>query len=359
MALRIGDYEAINAMLEQIYDLHDLDSFVETTMQLLPPLVDADMTAFNEVNFRARRMTTVVDSADAQAFYQENQPVFERLMHQNPLIEHHARVRDQPKKISDFMTQKEWRQTDVYREIYSAIDGNYQIAMVLTLESEAIVAFAFNRFHRDFTERHREILTLLQPHITQAYENALRHTETNQQLARRESMLEAVGTGWIDLDPDLAMVRAAPLVPEILSRFFNTRNSSGQRLPQDLEDWVAVQLREAQPDAPPAPLVMQRGNGRLIVRLIGQNEVGEISLIAEHFQMSSSPEALEDLGLTRRQAESLYWASQGKSNVEIAVILKISVRTVENHLYQTLQVLGVSNRTEAAQVAILHLTSQG
>ena len=358
MTLKVSDYEAINRAIMQIYGLHDLDGYIETTMRLLPGMIDADVTAFNEVNYSARRMMTILDSPFAQVTYHERQPAFERLMHQNPLIEHHSHTRDAPKKITDFLSAKQWRETSLYQQYYRAIDGNFQIALVLTLKTETIVAFAFNRAQRDFTERHREVLTVLQPHLTKAYVNALRHTQSTQRLASREDMLEAIGAGWLDLDGNLHIGRSAPLVPETLSSFFPVQHVARDRLPPALEDWVTGQLRQGQAGLPPEPLVVEQDGRRLIVRLMGQSEAGGISLVVEHFHLSSSPQPLEALGLTQRQAEILYWVSQGKSNVEIAVMLKISARTVENHLYQILQILDVNNRTEAAQLAILNLATR-
>ena len=43
---------------------------------------------------------------------------------------------------------------------------------------------------------------------------------------------------------------------------------------------------------------------------------------------------LASYGLTPREAEIAYWLSRGKTNSEIAVILRSNTRTVEKHLEQ-------------------------
>jgi DNA-binding NarL/FixJ family response regulator len=58
-----------------------------------------------------------------------------------------------------------------------------------------------------------------------------------------------------------------------------------------------------------------------------------------------------ELNLTDREGEVLYWLSQGKSNRDIAEILTLSARTVNKHLEQVFQKLGVENRTSAAIIA--------
>jgi len=58
------------------------------------------------------------------------------------------------------------------------------------------------------------------------------------------------------------------------------------------------------------------------------------------------------LKITRREADVLYWVSQGKTDWEIAQILSISERTVNKHLEQIYRKLGVNNRTSASAEAI-------
>jgi len=51
--------------------------------------------------------------------------------------------------------------------------------------------------------------------------------------------------------------------------------------------------------------------------------------------------------LTPRQIECLMWAEQGKSARDTGQILGISQRTVEKHLEQAYEVLGVRTRIQA------------
>ncbi|MEM9710299.1 MAG: DNA-binding response regulator [Pseudomonadota bacterium] len=56
-------------------------------------------------------------------------------------------------------------------------------------------------------------------------------------------------------------------------------------------------------------------------------------------------------GLTHREAEVLYWLTMGKTNRDISAILHLSPRTVNKHLEQIFQKMGVDNRTSAAVLA--------
>lgn len=355
MRLSSADHEILSEVLGRIYELQSLDDFIMTAMRGLPRLMDADLTGYNEVDYRGRRMLAVIDSPDAQRIYHRHQLQFEAQIQQNPLIAHYAKRHDGPRKISDFMSLAEWRATGVYQALYRHVGANYQIAVTLPLETPTIVAFAFNRNKSDFTERHRAILAYLQPHLTRAYENARKHTMLTGRLRRREDMLDELGAGWIDLDFDLRVTAATPLARECLAAFFSARTGDGDALPADLDVWARTHIDDVRGGAMPPPFVRHNASGRLILRLVAGADSGEASLLAERFIEASDPEALRDLGLTGRQAEVLYWLAQGKSNAEIAVILSISLRTVENHVASILPALGVANRTEAASRAMAHL----
>jgi DNA-binding NarL/FixJ family response regulator len=62
-------------------------------------------------------------------------------------------------------------------------------------------------------------------------------------------------------------------------------------------------------------------------------------------------EALRTLGLTAREAEVLFWIAQGKTNPEIALILKTSPGTVKKQAQKVLERLGVDSRLGAAMRA--------
>lgn len=353
------DHAAIGFVLEEIYTLGDLDDFVVTAMKLLPPLIGSDKASYNEVDYAERRMMTVIDSPFAQRRYHEKQLVFESIMNQNPLIEHYSNVLDGPRRISDFLTDEQWRSTGIYQAYYGDIKGDYQIAVALPIDRTTIVAFAFNRTVSDFDDRQLEILTILQPHLTQAYKNARQHTQLGKHLRRSKQVLETMGAAWMDLDENRVIVSTVPGSVAILATFFDQSFSVGDRLPPALDRWVVQSRDQALRARAVDPMVLSNEAGRLILRLLPPGKTGDTSLMMERFLAAASPEPLEKLGLTSRQAEVLYWICQGKSNAEIAVILKVAVRTVVFHVSRILEALGASNRTEAANLAVPHLMTRG
>jgi DNA-binding CsgD family transcriptional regulator len=66
----------------------------------------------------------------------------------------------------------------------------------------------------------------------------------------------------------------------------------------------------------------------------------------------SSIQAFASLKLTPREAEVLFWISQGKSNHEIGIILGAKTGTICKHVEHIFSKLNVENRTSAAVVAL-------
>jgi DNA-binding CsgD family transcriptional regulator len=76
--------------------------------------------------------------------------------------------------------------------------------------------------------------------------------------------------------------------------------------------------------------------------------------MSEAARPSSSEQAagrLDRLGLTTREAEVLFWISEGKGNRDIGVILGASTRTICKHVEHIFAKLSVENRTAAAAIA--------
>ena len=64
------------------------------------------------------------------------------------------------------------------------------------------------------------------------------------------------------------------------------------------------------------------------------------------------PVPAEHRSLTLREREVLWWAAQGKSALDIADILRITKRTVDEHIQNAARRLGAANRTQAVAIAL-------
>ena len=97
---------------------------------------------------------------------------------------------------------------------------------------------------------------------------------------------------------------------------------------------------------------------RLKRRRAHEAEVSSAKSIGSFNPDFSSPQPLEKLGLTKREAEVLLWVAQGKSNGDISILLGMAEKTVKKHLGNVFEKLGVENRN-AASIRALEALSGG
>lgn len=64
-----------------------------------------------------------------------------------------------------------------------------------------------------------------------------------------------------------------------------------------------------------------------------------------------SAQSLLALGLTRREAEVLFWVAEGKTSPEIGLILNAAPNTIKKHVSHILEKLAVETRLSAALLA--------
>ena len=92
----------------------------------------------------------------------------------NPLFRHRVETREsRALKMSDFLTQRRFRQTRLYHERFRPHGVEYQLEVQLppTVETETVLVL--NRGQGpDFSERDRALLDLVQPHLARLYQLA-------------------------------------------------------------------------------------------------------------------------------------------------------------------------------------------
>ncbi len=163
------------------------------------------------------------------------------------------------------------------------------------------------------------------------------------QAAVKESMDNA-GSPSVAVTSGGRMAWATPMALDLLSKSGLDRASISVLLPAEL-------LKAA-----------SRGGGEFLIQgtkppvyaaLEERNSMGDMVFRVSAMDPAAGAAALRaKLGLTSREAEVLYWMSQGKSNKDLALILGISPRTVTKFTELIFQKLGVDNRTSAANIAL-------
>jgi DNA-binding CsgD family transcriptional regulator len=122
----------------------------------------------------------------------------------------------------------------------------------------------------------------------------------------------------------------------------------GGRLPWELTDWLL-----SQKPGRTEPYALSRNGRRIECRLVGGTGGAERLIRLIDRDAGTDEERLAvAFDLSLRAAEVLLWITHGKSNKEIAEILDLSPRTVNKHLEQIFDKLGVENRTAAATISV-------
>lgn len=178
-----------------------------------------------------------------------------------------------------------------------------------------------------------------------------------QALQRQNDKLEAEVTLRLDAEAQLAQsLDRALLVSDRDGRIVFQTLRATQLLHKHLPRHRPGQLP---PEFVSAERYVSAAGALLLNRFTksGDDALTMLYLVEEH--APAGPADLIALGLTPRQGEVLYWIAQGKTNAEIAIILGASPRTIDKHVEQLLERLGVENRLAAATKANDVLRAKG
>jgi DNA-binding response OmpR family regulator/DNA-binding CsgD family transcriptional regulator len=141
--------------------------------------------------------------------------------------------------------------------------------------------------------------------------------------------------------------QAAKLLSTILPDFNDT-----YVLPPHIREWLHQSADRKPPSSEGIGLNDPNSSIKLELSVISQIGSDEILLRLIEGDPNNDQLMLRNkLRLTQREAEVLLWIARGKSNRDVAEILTLSPRTVNKHLEQIFNKLGVENRTSAAALA--------
>lgn len=173
------------------------------------------------------------------------------------------------------------------------------------------------------------------------------HLSNARLTASAQTALDSTGQYLLTVNQNGQLLWATPQVRELMNQSDLSLPELHQSLSQELKYWLQhspqaqQKLKLEKLDLPLSVVFIEkRAPQEFLLKLITDVEVSDQEL----FQTK--------LSLTVREAEVLHWIASGKTNREIGEILSISPRTVNKHLEQVFQKIGVENRTAAASVAL-------
>ncbi|HET7759684.1 MAG TPA: LuxR C-terminal-related transcriptional regulator [Gaiellaceae bacterium] len=324
------DAERVLRFLGDAEELAGDHAFTPEVLERLGELVPADEVCYCELD-RVRKHNRFMalrpgdDGDEPEATYWE-------IARDYPTCRKHDSGDFRAFKLSDFLSLRKLRRSRIYALWFRPAGVEREISIPIPSPPWHTKTFIFDRRigARDFTERDRLVLDLLQPHFARLW----RAAETRRLLRAAFDCLDSGSEedvrGVVVLAPQGQIAFASPAARRLLRDYLG--ESRGADLPPALAEWLQSG----------APVFMHlAGDRRLTVRRSGD------SLLLE--------EKRGLLDLTPREHQILAWVARGKTNREVAELLWIAPTTVRKHLENVYAKLGVTTRTAAVARFLGHL----
>jgi DNA-binding CsgD family transcriptional regulator len=323
-ALTSSDAERLLRFVSEAESVGGDHPFTSALLGEFGRLVPADAVAYDELDRVRRRNTLLVGwpDDDGDDDYEPSDEDWELLL-EHPVCLRHQQGFFEALKISDFFTRRELHRTRLYDRRHRPWGIEHEMAVAIPSPLWHTKTFLFFRTgSRDFSERDRLVLDLLQPHLARLWRAARTRRLLSAALAELDRDGHS-GRGVILVGLGGEIEFASSPAQRLLGEFFPA--ATGGRLPTAVAEWLESDGA--------GPLIRRRGMRRLTV------ERADDALLLE--------ERHEQVRLTAREREVLAWVARGKTNAEIARQLWLAPSTVRKHLENVYAKLGVTTRTAA------------
>lgn len=213
----------------------------------------------------------------------------------------------------------------------------------------------FNCDRRNYKQRDQCVLKLVHQPLIETDKNTPKFNQ-EQQILIQLKLFDRMGAIVVKADGqvDIMTQRAE----QLLSQY--SLSHTPQSLPEALQNWFKHQISLLTSNnevlSPCLPLHIEQGEKELVIRLISDLIAEQYFLLLEEQKLQLfSISSLELLGLTKREAEVLFWVAKDKSNAAIAKQINCTKGTVRKHLEHIFAKLNVQTRTAAVMLAIERL----
>jgi DNA-binding CsgD family transcriptional regulator len=340
------DLLALNRAIGEIYTARDRESFYRAAFSAIHGIIPEELCTFNETTFHSTRFLNSISSSQEHSNISKKFfPALNAHLHEHPFIPHIFFI-DKALKTTDYCSKRQFKSAALYNEFYHHLDIEAQMSLALPLSQKNLLVFTLSKKSQDFSERDRLLLTLLKPHMMSALRNAMEHGRIRLERDLLQKGAETERQGAVLFQCDGMIVCLSPFAKELLANYFDTTLAEGDMLPIRLLSWFKTEdaLRSAERPS----LIIEKEDRCIKITLLNDFTTGDSILIITETDNSLSLHNLQGYDLSRREVEVLSWLSKGKTNVEIAVILGTSRRTVEKHVEHIFAKLGVETRAAAA-----------
>jgi DNA-binding CsgD family transcriptional regulator len=136
-------------------------------------LVPADSCSYNHIGGGPRLLAWLIEPADVGTF-PGGVELFQQHLPEHPVLAHSQATGDgRARRISDFLSDRQFRSLGLYHDFYRLCGVEYQTAISVAAPGGGLIGVALNRQRHDFSAEDLELLDLLRIHIGQAAAIAL------------------------------------------------------------------------------------------------------------------------------------------------------------------------------------------
>jgi len=180
-----------------------VDAFARRGVECLPRLVSSELTTLSVCNLETGHRSVVSDCPGAIS--RREIEAFDRHFHEHPLVREHGCNPDAvTRRIDELVPENRFRSSALYNDYYRVIGIDHVMAVPIHVDRRMLVSFVFNRKRIGFSDRDRERLEVIRPHLGHLYRLGAGRTPDGLDstgLTQRESeVLRWVVAGKTDKD---------------------------------------------------------------------------------------------------------------------------------------------------------------
>jgi DNA-binding CsgD family transcriptional regulator len=159
--------------LAELYEPTDTDGYAAQVVAVAMRLLAVDSCSYNEIGAAPGSLAYWVEPPGVGVF-PDSTPLFQRHISEHPVLAYNRATGDgHARRISDFLSDRQFFALGLYRDFYRRAEVRYQAAISLPAPGGGMIAVALNRQRRDFHDDELELMDLLRPHIATAASTAV------------------------------------------------------------------------------------------------------------------------------------------------------------------------------------------
>jgi len=164
MAISGGMLRQLSDGLAELYAPGGLD-YAARVVRVASRLVPADSCSYNHFSSGLCLLAWLIEPGDAGTLPGDFQ-LLQQYLPEHPLLGHLRATGDgRARRISDFLSDRQFRSLGLYHDYYRRRGVDYQAATAVPAPGGGQIAVALNRQRQDFSADELELLDLLRIHL--------------------------------------------------------------------------------------------------------------------------------------------------------------------------------------------------